>query len=57
MTTFAVPTEAEASPAPGRRLEAVPEHEHDWRLVQVDYSDGSCVREFACHDCTAVWFA
>ena len=57
MTTFAVPSEAEASPAPTRRLEVVPEHDHDWRLVQVDYSDGRCVREFACHDCTAAWFA
>ena len=57
MTTFAVPSEAEASPAPTRRLEVVPEHDHDWRLVQVDYSDGRCVREFACHECTAVWFA
>lgn len=62
MTTSALPSEAESPPAPVRRLEAVPEpapapeHDHDWWLVQVDYSDGSCVREFACHGCTAVWF-
>jgi hypothetical protein len=37
-------------------LEVVPRHEHDWRLVQVDWTDGGCVKEFDCA-CGAVWFA
>jgi hypothetical protein len=37
--------------------DVVPAHEHDWRLVQVDYTDGVCVREFACDGCAGVWFA
>jgi hypothetical protein len=32
-------------------------HDHDWRLVQVDWSDGAMVKEFACAACPAVWFA
>ena len=49
MTMFAVPGPIEAPPSPP--------HEHAWRLVQVDYTDGCCVREYACGSCAAVWFA
>jgi hypothetical protein len=50
------PTEARTprQPAPPA-LEVV--HDHDWRLVQVDWSDGACVREYVCAHCPAVWFS
>ena len=43
----------------GRRpeLRIVAECDHDWRLVQVHFSDGASVREYTCADCAAVWFA
>ena len=38
------------------QLEVVPPHEHDWRQVQVDWTDGGCIKEFDCA-CGEVWFA
>ncbi len=35
---------------------ALPAHEHAWELRGVDFTDGVSVQEFACHDCSEVWF-
>lgn len=40
----------------GPVVELAPRHEHDWRLVQVDWTDGGCIKEFDC-SCGEVWFA
>lgn len=32
------------------------DHEHTWRLRDVDHTDGTTVREFGCDTCPAVWF-
>jgi hypothetical protein len=40
----------------GPVVELAPRHEHDWRLVQVDWTDGGCIKEFDCA-CGEVWFA
>lgn len=40
----------------GPVVELLPRHEHDWRLVQVDWTDGGCIKEFDCA-CGEVWFA
>jgi len=50
------PIEVRAPRQPSRpALEVV--HDHDWRLGQGDWSDRTVVKEFACADCPAVWFA
>lgn len=50
------PIQVQVSRQPSRSaLEVV--HDHDWRLVQVDWSDGACVKEYVCARCPAVWFA
>lgn len=61
MSVLAVPVPDDPSaPATAPRSSPRPAlglvHEHDWRLVQVDYTDGACIREFGC-SCRAVWFA
>ena len=48
MTVIAAPDTTDVVPATA--------HDHDWRLVQVDYTDGTSVREFACAECNGVWF-
>lgn len=36
-------------------MDPVPEHEHEWRLVNVE-TDGTVeVREYLCTGCPAVW--
>ena len=38
-------------------LDAPAAHEHDLRLLQVDYDDaGRAVREYECASCGAAWF-
>ena len=60
MTVLATAGTASTTPAtPPRQARPVLEvvHEHDWRLVQVDWSDGACIKEFSCAGCSGVWFA
>ena len=39
------------------RLHLVPEHEHTWRLLTVEYAEGLEVRCYACEACDAVRFS
>lgn len=48
------PTDATAA-AP--RLHLVPEHEHTWRLLMVEYDEGLEVRRYECQSCDDVRFA
>lgn len=59
--TAAAETSAAAVTAPGPvaavpRLRLVPDHEHDWRLRDVEYVDGFAVQRFECDACGEVDF-
>ena len=32
------------------------EHDHDLRLVQVDYEEGQQTREYLCRECGVTWY-
>lgn len=32
------------------------DHDHDLRLVQVDYEEGRQTREYVCRDCGGTWY-
>lgn len=32
------------------------EHDHDLRLVQIDYEEGIQTREYACLECGGTWY-
>lgn len=50
------PVEAAPPALPQHSVLAVV-HDHDWRLVQVEYDDGACIKEYSCAGCEGVWFA
>lgn len=39
------------------RLRLITSHQHDWRLRDVEYVDGFCVRRFECDGCGEVNFS
>ena len=47
------PLEAPGAPV---RLRLVPQHEHLWRLLTVEYDDGLEVRCYECTDCRDVQY-
>lgn len=32
------------------------EHDHDLRLVQIDYEEGLQTREYVCRECGGTWY-
>jgi hypothetical protein len=39
------------------RLHLVPEHEHTWRLLAVEYDEGLEIRRYECESCDDVQFS
>lgn len=39
------------------RLHLVPEHDHTWRLLSVEYDEGLEVRRYECETCDDVRFS